>query len=138
MKTVTEVVEASASVMVDPERLDIVIPTDFVMPPDGLNIRWPDSPLALEARLLDYKLYAALAYCRTNKLNHTVIDSPHARFGIVASGKAYLDTRQALADLGLTSKRARTSAFDCSSAAWCGRSRRPQFARLPKVWKKSW
>ena len=101
MKTVTEVVEASASVMVDPERLDIVIPTDFVMPPDGLNIRWPDSPLALEARLLDYKLYAALAYCRTNKLNHTVIDSPHARFGIVASGKAYLDTRQALADLGL-------------------------------------
>ncbi len=71
------------------------------MPPDGLNIRWPDTPLALEARLLDYKLYAALAYCRTNKLNHTVIDSPHARFGIVASGKAYLDTRQALADLGL-------------------------------------
>ena len=55
----------------------------------------------MEARLLDYKLYAALAYCRANKLNHTVIDSPHARFGIVASGKAFLDTRQALADLGL-------------------------------------
>ncbi len=71
------------------------------MPPDGLNIRWPDTPLEMEARLLDYKLYAALAYCRANKLNHTVIDSPHARFGIVASGKAYLDTRQALADLGL-------------------------------------
>ena len=71
------------------------------MPPGGLNIRWPDSALEMEARLLDYKLYAALAYCRANKLNHTVIDSPHARFGIVASGKAYLDTRQALADLGL-------------------------------------
>ena len=71
------------------------------MPEGGLNIRWPETPLALEARLLDYKLYAALAYCRANKLNHTVIDSPHARFGIVASGKAYLDTRQALTDLGL-------------------------------------
>src|SRR5512140_263017 len=101
MKTVTEVVEASASVVVDPERVDIQLPADFRMPAGGLNIRWPDSALEMEARLLDYKLYAALAYCRANKLNHTVIDSPHARFGIVASGKAYLDTRQALADLGL-------------------------------------
>ena len=86
MKCVTEVVEASASVIVDPARLDIRMPADFTMPPGGLNIRWPDQPLDLEARLLDYKLYAALAYCRANKLNHTVIDSPHARFGIVASG----------------------------------------------------
>jgi indolepyruvate ferredoxin oxidoreductase len=101
MKCVTEVVEASSSVIVDPQRLDIQLPADFVMPPGGLNIRWPDQSLDLEARLLDYKLYAALAYCRANKLNHTVIDSPHARFGIVASGKAYLDTRQAMHDLGL-------------------------------------
>ncbi len=101
VKTVTEVVEASASVVVDPERVQIVLPDDFVMPADGVHIRWPDTPLAMEARLLDVKLYAALAYCRANKLNHTVIDSPRARFGIAASGKAYLDTRQALADLGL-------------------------------------
>jgi len=101
MKTVTEVVEASASVQVDPERVAINLPTDFIMPAGGLNIRWPDTPLAQEARLLDHKLYAALAYCRANRLNHTVLDSPHARFGIVASGKAYLDMRQALADLGL-------------------------------------
>jgi indolepyruvate ferredoxin oxidoreductase len=101
VKTVTEVVEASASVVVDPERVNIALPSDFTMPPGGLNIRWPDTPLAQEARLLDHKLYAALAYCRANRLNTTVIDSPHARFGIVASGKAYLDMRQALADLGL-------------------------------------
>ncbi len=101
MKTVTEVVEASASVVVDPARVDIQLPADFRMPPGGLNIRWPDAALDMEARLLDYKLYAALAYCRANRLNHTVIDSPHARFGIVASGKAFLDARQALADLGL-------------------------------------
>jgi len=101
MKTVTEVVEASSSVVVDPDRVQIALPTDFVMPPGGLNIRWPDTPLAQEARLLDHKLYAALAYCRANRLNTTVLDSPQARFGIVASGKAYLDMRQALADLGL-------------------------------------
>jgi indolepyruvate ferredoxin oxidoreductase len=116
MKCVTEVVEASSSVIVDPQRVDIRLPTDFAMPPGGLNIRWPDTPLDLEARLLDHKLYAALAYCRANRLNHTVIDSPHARFGIVASGKAYLDTRQALADLGLdeeTCKRVGIRLFKC-------------------------
>jgi len=101
LKCVTEVVEASATVEVDPQRVRVRLPEDFVMPAGGLNIRWPDAPLQLEARLLDYKLYAALAYCRANRLNATVIDSPHARFGIVASGKAYGDTRQALADLGL-------------------------------------
>jgi len=101
MKTVTEVVEASASVEIDPDRVDIAIPADFALPPDGLNIRWPDTPLAQEARLFDYKWYAALAYVRANRLNHTVIDSPRAWFGIVTGGKAYLDTRQALEDLGL-------------------------------------
>ncbi len=100
-KCVTEVVEAASSVVIDPDRVDIQLPTDFRMPAGGLNIRWPDTPLEMEARLLDYKLYAVLAYCRANRLNATVIDAPHARFGIVASGKAYLDTRQALMDLGL-------------------------------------
>ena len=28
---------------------------------------------------------------RANKLNHVTIDSPHAKIGIVASGKSYLD-----------------------------------------------
>jgi indolepyruvate ferredoxin oxidoreductase len=101
MKTIQEIVESSSSVWVDPDRVDIALPEDFVMPPGGLHIRWPDSPLEQEARLMDYKWYAALAYVRANKLNHTVIDSPNARFGIIASGKAYNDTRQALIDLGL-------------------------------------
>jgi indolepyruvate ferredoxin oxidoreductase len=101
MKTVTEVVEASASVEIDSDRVKIILPEDFAMPVDGLNIRWPDPPLAQEARLLDYKFYAALAYVRANKLNYTSIDSERAWFGIVSGGKAYLDLRQALDDLGL-------------------------------------
>jgi len=101
MKCVTDVVESSSSVEIDPERVRIVLPTDFVMPEGGLNIRWPDTPLAQEARMLDHKWYAALAYIRANKLNRVVIDSPRARFGIMTAGKSYLDTRQALADLGL-------------------------------------
>ncbi|MDH5540189.1 MAG: indolepyruvate ferredoxin oxidoreductase family protein, partial [Rhizobacter sp.] len=105
MKTIQEVVESSASVSIDPDRVKIVMPEDFVMPPGGLHIRWPDGALEQEARLMDYKWYAALAYVRANRLNHNVIEGPNGgkadRFGLIASGKAYNDTRQALADLGL-------------------------------------
>ncbi|MCX4166137.1 MULTISPECIES: indolepyruvate ferredoxin oxidoreductase family protein [Paraburkholderia] len=101
MKCVTDVVESSASVDIDPHRTQIILPSDFAMPDGGLNIRWPDPPLVQEARLLDYKWYAALAYVRANKLDRVEIDSPHARFGIMTAGKAYLDVRQALTDLGL-------------------------------------
>ena len=101
MKTIQEVVESSSSVSVDPDRVKIIIPEDFQMPPGGLHIRWPDAPLEQEARLMDYKWYAALAYIRANKLNYNVIAAPDDRFGIIASGKAFNDTRQALSDLGL-------------------------------------
>jgi indolepyruvate ferredoxin oxidoreductase len=101
-KCVTDVVESSASVYVDPERVRVRLPTDFVLPPEGLNIRWPDPFLVQEERLLHHKLYAALAYCRANRLNRIVIDNPgSARLGIITSGKAYLDVRQALDDLGI-------------------------------------
>jgi len=101
MKTIQEIVESSSSIDVDPGRVNIVLPEDFAMPPGGLHIRWPDAPLEQEARLMNHKWYAALAYVRANKLNHTVIDSPNARLGLIASGKSYNDTRQALHDLGL-------------------------------------
>ena len=101
MKTIQEIVESSATAMIDPERVNIILPTDFEMPPGGLHIRWPDHALEQEARLMHYKWYAALAYIRANKLNHNVIEGPNDRFGIMASGKAFNDTRQALIDLGL-------------------------------------
>ncbi|GAA4426149.1 indolepyruvate ferredoxin oxidoreductase family protein [Acidovorax lacteus] len=101
MKTIQEVVESSSSISLDPDRVKIILPEDFQMPPGGLHIRWPDPPLEQEARLMDYKWYAALAYVRANRLNYNVVQGPHDRFGIIASGKAFNDTRQALADLGL-------------------------------------
>lgn len=101
MKCVTDVIESTASIDLDPDRVEIVTPTDYAMPEGGLNIRRPDAPLAQEARLLDGKWYAALAYVRANRLNRIVIDSPTPRIGIIAAGKAYLDMRQALSDLGL-------------------------------------
>ena len=101
MKTIQEIVESSATAMIDPERVKIITPTDFEMPAGGLHIRWPDAALDQEARLFDYKWYAALAYIRANKLNYNAIEGKNDRFGLIASGKAYNDTRQALLDLGL-------------------------------------
>ena len=101
MKTIQEIVESSAAVSLDPHRVQSKVPTDFQMPAGGLHIRWPDQPLEQEARLFHYKWYAALAYLRANRLNYNVLAGANDRLGLIASGKAYNDTRQALMDLGL-------------------------------------
>jgi len=106
-KCVTDVVESGASVIVDPERVQVKLPTDFAMPQDGLNIRWPDGFLEQETRLLYWKVYAALAYVRANGLDRIVWDSPGARLGIITTGKSFGDTMQALADLGIDERVAR-------------------------------
>ncbi|MBW7901127.1 MAG: indolepyruvate ferredoxin oxidoreductase family protein [Rhodocyclaceae bacterium] len=101
LKALADTVETSASVSIDPLSLAIVTPTDFELPEGGLNIRWPDDRHEQERRLLHFKLYAALAYARANRLNRVVIDSPSPRLGIITSGKSYLDVRQAFDELGI-------------------------------------
>ena len=110
-KTIAETVDSSASVEVGPERISLAMPEDFEMPLGGLNIRWPDQPLEQEYRLHKYKLYAALAFARANRLDRIVIDSPRPRFGIVTTGKSYLDVRQALDDLGMDEAHAAAIGF---------------------------
>ena len=107
MKCVTDLVESGVSVDVDPYRLQIVIPDAFSLPPGGLNIRNPDTVLEQEARMNHFKWYAALEYVRVNKLNQIIWDSPRAKIGIITAGKSYLDTRQALHDLGIDENVAR-------------------------------
>ncbi len=72
----------------------------FEMPPGGLHIRWPDRALDQEARLQGPKLRAAQAFVRANGLDR-IIGKANAKRGIVASGKAWGDLKQALADLGI-------------------------------------
>jgi len=100
-KTIAETVDSSASVTIDPHAGEIVLPDDFDMPTGGLNIRWPDPPMVQEERLMRHKVYAALAFARANKVDRLVYDSDQRRFGIVTTGKSYLDVLQALEVLGV-------------------------------------
>ncbi len=110
-KALADTVESSASIDADPFRLEIKLPTDFVMPEGGLNARLSNEYLGIQARkqealMQDYKIYAALAYARANQLNHVTIDSPKAKLGIIASGKSYLDVLEALEELGINEEMA--------------------------------
>ena len=88
---------------VDPDRIKIVMPDDFEMPPGGLShplARCADGAGAAAARPEDAGGRGVRA--RQPLRPHRARRPKPARLGIMATGKAYLDLRQALADLGIT------------------------------------
>ncbi|WP_349365691.1 MAG: indolepyruvate ferredoxin oxidoreductase family protein [Nitratireductor rhodophyticola] len=106
IKCVKDNIESTAAVDVSLERLNIVTP-EFEMPPGGLNIRNEINMLGQEARLYDFKRAAAAAFVQANNLNRIIYSGgSKAKIGIVTLGKSYLDTRQALDDLGIDEARA--------------------------------
>ncbi|EAR51176.1 indolepyruvate ferredoxin oxidoreductase [Oceanicola granulosus HTCC2516] len=100
-KVISETVEMTSVIDLAQEARQFVLPEDFELPEGGLNLRWPDPPLVQDARLQEIKGYAAIAFARANGIDQLAIANPDARFGIVASGKAFEDVRQAMAELGL-------------------------------------
>ncbi|MEK0081972.1 indolepyruvate ferredoxin oxidoreductase family protein [Benzoatithermus flavus] len=113
LKCVHDTVESTASIEIAPDRPRIVLPTDYVPPPGGLNIRWPDNgigqrmALAQEERLHVHKLEAARAFARANRLDRVVLGGEGAWLGVVTAGKSWLDLIAALDDLGIDEARAR-------------------------------
>ena len=110
-KAISEVVEGGASVEIpaDPE---FKTPEDFAMPETGLNYRWPDLPgMQIENRMLAKK-NAIRAFVRANPIDRTIYNVAEARYGIITTGKAYLDVLEALALLGIDENRAREIGLD--------------------------
>ena len=105
-KAVPDSVDASAPLSADPFDPQIVVPGEFEMPPDGPNLRIPDFWYHMEPRHRNYKLDAAVAYARANRLNRVTVASRRPRYGIVTTGKAWNDVRQALFDLGIDDRTA--------------------------------
>ena len=108
-KALADTVESSASIDANPFAVQTKLPAEFVLPEGGLNCRLSTDTLGVQARkqealMQDYKIYAAMAYARANRLNRVTIDSASARLGIVASGKSYMDVLDALDELGITEK----------------------------------
>ena len=102
LKCMHETVESTGVVDGAIDRVKIVTPGDFRMPEGGLNIRLVDTILGQEARLHDFKRDAMLAFVRANKLNRIITSGGRApKIGIITTGKAYLDVRQALDELGI-------------------------------------
>ena len=102
IKCVKDTVESTASINVALDRFSVVAPDDFVMPKGGLNIRPGDNVLAQDERLTRHKFAAIHAFVRANRLDRIVLSGgPRARLGIVTTGKAYVDVRQALDALGI-------------------------------------
>ncbi|MDH4188837.1 MAG: indolepyruvate ferredoxin oxidoreductase family protein [Betaproteobacteria bacterium] len=106
VKTVADVVESSAIIALDETQPVIAYPADHALPAGGLGIRLAESRWDQDARLLEHRLPAAKAFAHANRLDRIVFGSTRPRLGIVASGKAYLDTRQALEMLGIDGARA--------------------------------
>ena len=99
-KVVADVADSSRNVIARPNQ-NIVLPADFAMPKEGLNIRWPDLALEQEMRLKTLKLDAARAFVRANEMNRMTHDTETPRIGIVSVGKSYNDVCEALRLLGI-------------------------------------
>jgi indolepyruvate ferredoxin oxidoreductase len=104
MKLATNVVDGSATVLLDSESPEAVVPDRNVA---GKPFTHQVSALFLGGTLADLeatqaheRITLARRYAVANGLNRTEGD-PDARVGIIAAGATYLDVRQALRTLGI-------------------------------------
>jgi indolepyruvate ferredoxin oxidoreductase len=100
LKTMKDTIEVTSVVDGRPDRMGVVIP-EFDMPEGGLNIRLGDTPHLQEARVIDYKRFAAETFSHANKLDKRVWGKPGAKIGFVAAGKNWLDLTHALSLLNI-------------------------------------
>ena len=97
MKTIQEIVESSATAMIDPERVEIVhARRTSRCRPAACTSAGPTHALEQEARLMRLQVVRRARLHPREPAQPQRDRGPNDRFGIIASGKAYNDTRQAL------------------------------------------
>jgi indolepyruvate ferredoxin oxidoreductase len=109
-KAISETIESGMSVALQPSR--VFAKPDYEAPAGGLHYRWPDLPGPQIEERMEAKKNAALAFARANPIDHAVFDNPHAKFGIVTTGKGHLDLMEALRLLGIDAQRAKEISLD--------------------------
>ena len=127
MKTIQEVVESSPQrVSIDPDRVDIVLPAG--LPDAGRRAAHPLARRRAGAGSAADGLQVvrrARLRAREQAEPQRDFESSHDRFGIIASGKAYNDTRQALMLTWVWTKTTckHVGRAACTRSTWCGRWR---------------
>ncbi|MDE2404154.1 MAG: indolepyruvate ferredoxin oxidoreductase family protein [Sphingomonadales bacterium] len=96
VKAVTDTLDLTTTVTLPGIDFPIHLP-----PQQPVNLVRNASALMQEAAVLDRRLPQALAFARLNPFDRVTQDAPARRLTVVTAGKAWLDTQQALADLGL-------------------------------------
>jgi indolepyruvate ferredoxin oxidoreductase len=110
-KAISETVESAMSVELPPYP-NFIIPEDFVTPPGGLHIRWPDFPGPQIEERLEAKKAATLAFVAANPIDRKIFNTPDARYGIVTTGKGHMDLIEALRLLGIEKAEAHRLGID--------------------------
>ncbi|KUJ81750.1 indolepyruvate ferredoxin oxidoreductase family protein [Ruegeria profundi] len=105
LKTMKDTIEVTSVVDGSANRMNLVVP-DFSMPEGGLNIRLGDTPHLQEARIIDYKRFAAETFSHANKMDKRVWGKPGAKIGFVAAGKNWLDLMHAMSLLNIDAEEA--------------------------------
>ncbi|MGO8955453.1 MAG: indolepyruvate ferredoxin oxidoreductase family protein [Rhodomicrobium sp.] len=101
MKAIADTMDASATVRIELNRYRTAAPEGVPAPAGGRNARLHLTPPQQEEMHRHFRLPAAIAFARANGFDRIAIDAPAPRYGIAASGKAYLHVRQALRDLDI-------------------------------------
>lgn len=103
VKSVSDIAESWYMVDINPNRTETVLPdpSEFVIPDSGVHTRWPDRSVDQDERIVNVRLPAVKAFTKANKLNKVTLDAKQRRMGIITAGKSYLDTIEALNDLGI-------------------------------------
>ncbi|MEX0365681.1 MAG: indolepyruvate ferredoxin oxidoreductase family protein [Ruegeria sp.] len=100
LKTMKDTIEVTSVVDGRPDRMQLVVPK-FDMPEGGLNIRLIDDRTPQEARIIDYKRFAAEEFSHANKIDKRVWGKPGAKIGFAAAGKNWLDLAHAMSLLNI-------------------------------------
>ena len=97
-----DTMDSGMTIDVSLDRHRFVTPAGFKLPAEGLGIRLKDQPMDKERRLRTYKLPAALAFARANRIDRVTLASPRPRLGVVCQGQAYKDVIEAFAAMGIS------------------------------------
>ncbi|MFF0146345.1 indolepyruvate ferredoxin oxidoreductase family protein [Amycolatopsis sulphurea] len=100
MKMVANVADAGGTALVDPEWTAPELPEGAYRHRPSSRLLGPELA-TLEHSLHRVRLPLALEYVRASGVNRIVASGRADRIGVIASGKSYLDLRQALRMLGL-------------------------------------